>query len=106
MEPYRASLHVQEEAKPHFFKPRPVPFATKDAVGKELDSLEQQDIIRKVSNSDWAAPTLALPKKDSKFRICADYKVIVNQVLAMDQYPLPKPDELFAAQAKGNFSLN
>ena len=101
VEPYRASLHIQEGAKPRFFKPRPVPFAIKNAVGKELDSMERQGILRKINNSDWAAPIVAVPKKDGKFRICGDYKVTINQVLAVDKYPLPKPDELFATLAKG-----
>ena len=87
VEPYQASLHVQEGAKQCFFKPRPVPFAIKDAVGKELDSLERRGILKKVNNSDWAAPIVAVPKKDGKFRICGDYKVRVNQVLAWISIP-------------------
>ena len=41
--------------------------AIKDVVGKELDSLEWQGILRKVSNSDWAAPIVTMSKKDGKF---------------------------------------
>ena len=101
VEPYRVSLQVREGAQPRFFKPRPVPFAIKDAIGRELDSLEEQGILKKLSTSDWAAPIVAVPKKDGKFRICGDYKTTINQVLAVEQYPLPKPDELFATLAKG-----
>ena len=80
VESYLASLHVQEGNKPHFFKPQLVSFAIKDAVSKELDSLEWQGILNKVSNSDWAAPINAgaVPKKDGKFWLCGDYKVIIN----------------------------
>ena len=67
MEPYRAFVHVQQGVKPCFFKPQPVPFVIKDAVGKELDNLEWQGILRKVRNSDWVAPIVAVPKKDGKF---------------------------------------
>ena len=44
---------------------------------------------------------MAVPKKDGKFRICGDYKVTVNQALSVDQYPLPKPEDLFATLAGG-----
>ena len=101
IEPYRATLHVQPGAKPRFFKPRSVPFAIRGALGSELDRLEQQGVLVKTSSSDWAAPIVAVPKKDGKFRICGDYKVTVNQVLNVEQYPLPKPEELFSTLAKG-----
>ena len=67
---------------PRFFKPR-------------------QGTLEKVDHSEWAASTVAVPKKDGTFRICGDYKVTVNQALAVDQYPLPKPDDLFATLAGG-----
>ena len=99
--PYKATLHVDSNATPRFFKPRPVPFAIKDAIGKELDRLKNEGIIQKTSHSEWAAPIVAVPKKDGKFRICGDYKVTINQVLSVDQYPLPKPEDLFATLAGG-----
>ena len=83
-----------------------MPFAIKDAVGKELDSLEQQGILRKISNSDWAAPIVAVPKKDGKFRICGDYKVVINQVLAVEQYPLPNQMNYLLRWPRKKFSLN
>ena len=42
-----------------------------------------------------------MPKKNGRFRICGDYKVTINQALDVDQYPLPKPDDLFATLAGG-----
>ena len=43
IQPYTASLHIQPDVTPRFFKPRPVPFAIKDAITQELKCLEQQD---------------------------------------------------------------
>ena len=92
VKPYKVSLQVQQGAKLRSFKTRPVPFAIRDAVGKELDRLEHQGILKKVTNNDWAAPIVAVPKKDDRFRICCDYKVPINYVLSAEQYLLPKPD--------------
>lgn len=98
---YKGKLHVHPDAVPKFFKPRSVPFASKDSISAALDKLEAEEIVEKVDHSDWAAPIVAVPKKDGTYHICGDYKVTVNADLDVDRYPLPKPDELFASPAKG-----
>lgn len=87
------------EASPKFFKARSVPFAIKGALDRELNRLEPCGILKKVTSSDWAAPIVAVPKKDGNFCICGDYKVMVNQALDANQYPQLRPDELFVTLA-------
>ena len=99
--PFTASLHIQADATPRFFKARPMPFAIKDAISQELNRLEKQGTISPVTHSQWATPIVSVPKKDGKFRICGDYKVTVNQVLMVEEYPLPTPEELFSTLAGG-----
>lgn len=77
-------------------------FAIKPSIVEELDKLEASGVIEKVEHSDWAAPIVPVLKKNRKFRICGDYKVTVNQALDVDQYPFPKPEDLFATLAGGN----
>ena len=101
MKNFSAHLEMTENAKPKFFRPRPVPFALKDRIEQELDSLESANIITKVNFSNWAAPIVVVPKKDGKLRLCGDYKVTLNPSLEIDKYPLPKPEDLFANLSGG-----
>ena len=97
----QATLRVRPGTTPVFHRPRPIPFAVKDAVDKELERLHQAGIVEKVTHSDWAAPIVVVPKGDGQIRLCGDYKVTVNKSLKVDQHPLPRPDELFAALSRG-----
>ena len=86
---FQASLHL-DSPQPKFFQPRPVPFAIRDAIGHELDCFEAHTIIEKVTHAEWAAPIVAVSKKDGCLRICGDYKVTINPVLEIDQHLLPR----------------
>lgn len=100
MQGFQAKVRVQDGAKPRFHKPRPVPYALKEAVWKELQCLEKNGIISKVDRSDWAAPIVVVPNKDKSVRICGDYKVTVNQCIQKEDYPLPNAEDLFATLAR------
>ena len=99
--PYTAKLHVASDARPKFCKPRPVPFALRERVEQELERLECEGVLEKTHYSEWAAPIVAVPKRDGRIRVCGDYKVTVNSVLDVDQYPLPKPEDIFASLSGG-----
>ena len=70
---------------------------------RELDRLEEAGVIEKVTHCEWAAPVVVVPKKNGTVRLCGDYKVSINQALMVDQYPLPKPSDLFAALSGGKW---
>ena len=97
----KAHLSLREQAEPRFCKPRSVPFAIRDRVGKELDRLEEEGILCRVNHSEWAAPIVPVLKKDGSIRICGDFEVTINPALRIDQYPLPKPSDLMACLTGG-----
>ena len=77
------------------------PLPSKKPLSQELDKLEEAGIIEKVPHSNWAAPIVHVPKPNGHIRLCGDYKVTINPNIEIDQYPLPKPDHLFASLAGG-----
>ena len=97
----KASIKLQDYAQPILLKARPIPYALKDKVEQELQRLEDEGIIYKVNQSEWAAPVVLVPKKDGSLRVCGDYKTTVNQCADVDQYPLPNAEDLFATLAGG-----
>ena len=101
LQPSREHLTLRNGAKPKFLKARPLPYALRDRVGLELDRLEQDGILTKVSHSDWATPVVPIPKKDGSIRVCGDFKVTVKPQLKVDQYPLPRIDDIFASLGGG-----
>ena len=101
LQPSCGHLTLRDGAQPKFLKARPMPYALRDRVGLELDRLEQDGILTKVSHSDWATPVVPIPKKDGSVHICGDFKVTVNPQLKVDQYPLPRIDDIFASLGGG-----
>lgn len=89
---------IDEEATPIFCKSRPVPYAMKEQVEKEIDRLVKSDIIYPVKSSNWATPLVCVNKPDGKsVRLCGDYKVTLNRVLKnKEHYPLPVSEDIFA----------
>ena len=96
-----AKIHVDSTAQPKFFKARPVPYALREKVEKELGHLVKEGVIQPVTHSDWATPVVPVVKHDGSVRLCGDYKITVNKVAKFDSYPLPRIDDLFASLSGG-----
>lgn len=97
----KAKIYVDENATPKYYKARPLAYSLKDKVEKELERLEKEGQIEPVEFSEWAAPIVPVVKESGEIRICGDYKVTVNAVSKLDNYPIPKTEDLYAALAGG-----
>ncbi|XP_060761945.1 uncharacterized protein K02A2.6-like [Neoarius graeffei] len=100
---FKAHIKIKPEARSIFKKARPLPYALKETVEKELDRLEAMGIISKVDHSEWASPIVVVPKADKSIRICGDYKVTINHSVEEETYPLPNTEDLFANLAGGKW---
>jgi len=94
-------LYLKPDVKPVFCKARSLPYAMKSKVEAELQRLQTDGIIEPVSWSDWATPIVPVLKKNGSVRLCGDFKVTVNPVLNVEQYPMPKVEDIFASLGGG-----
>ncbi|UYV73881.1 K02A2.6-like [Cordylochernes scorpioides] len=85
----KGSISLRPNAKPKFFKFRPVPFSIKEKIDKELDRLEKSQIIEKVNASDWSTPLVTVIKSNGELRLCGDFKNTLNNCIEDEKYPLP-----------------
>ena len=85
-----AKLYLADNAQPKFRKARPVPYSLRPRGEDELKRLGDERIITSVSHSNSASPVVPVVKKSGQVRLCGDYKVSINPVLKVDQYPLPR----------------
>ena len=103
MKGIKAHIRVRDGTSPIYFESRPVPYALREAVEVELNKFEENGVIIKVEQSDWASPVVVVvPKADGSVRLCGDYKVTINRVVDDEQYPLPTAQDLYTTLAGSN----
>jgi len=75
-------------------KAYPLPFALREAVDKEIDSMLARGIIEP-STASFASPIVVVKKPDGSNRICIDFRKL-NKVTIFDPEPMPQMQDIFA----------
>jgi hypothetical protein len=86
-------LELKKDAQPFHARPYPIPQSKKKVTKKEIDRLESIDVIEKDDDTEWAAPSMSIPKKTGDIRVVTDFRKL-NEYLVRKPYPLPKISEL------------
>ena len=94
---FSARLVLKADAKPVKHRAYRVPFALDNVVNSLLDGWVKSDTAVHVRQAEWASPGFPVPKKDGTYRLVVDFKKTLNPQLRIDHYPIPAPDEIFAA---------
>nr|XP_006822924.1 PREDICTED: uncharacterized protein K02A2.6-like [Saccoglossus kowalevskii] len=93
MKHVKAKLHIDKSVKPVAQQHRRVPFHVRDKVEKELQKLEELDIIEKaVGATPWVSPIVVVPKKEN-IRICVDMRA-PNTAIERERHPIPTIEDL------------
>ncbi|UYV82757.1 K02A2.6-like [Cordylochernes scorpioides] len=73
-------------------KPYPMSDHKRRWTARKIEELLARGIITR-SNSEYASPCILVPKKDSSYRLCIDYRRL-NQETFLDPFPFPRIDTI------------
>lgn len=89
-----AHLHLKDDAVPFCDPPRKVSIHLKPQIKQEIDKMETEGVIRRVTeHSDWCSSLVYVTKPDGSLRICLDPKKL-NGSLRRCPHRIPTLEEL------------
>ncbi|XP_064469773.1 uncharacterized protein K02A2.6-like [Ornithodoros turicata] len=90
---YKHQVKLKKSVKPVAAKLRRLPLALREEVSQELRRLEKEDIVERVSASEWISPIVVVRKRDNSLRLSGDLRE-PNKAIVVDAFPLPHMEEL------------
>ena len=82
-------------------RPYPVPYALRNDIKSEIETMLRLDIIEPCTPS-YASPVVIVKKPDGTNRFCCDFRKL-NQITVFDAEPVGNPDELFSRLSKSKY---
>ena len=87
-------IHIKENATPVIHRPTKIPIALRHKLKKELDTMERNDVIKRIEEpTDWFNSLVLVEKPDGSLRICLDPRDL-NKAIKREHYQLPTFDEI------------
>lgn len=95
--PGECKIHIDPNAVPVVYPPRKIPFTLRSRLKEELDRMERQGIITKVTEpTDWVNALVVVEKpRTGALRICLDPRDL-NKAIRRPHYPLPTLDDVIS----------
>ncbi|KAF0307558.1 Transposon Ty3-I Gag-Pol polyprotein [Amphibalanus amphitrite] len=93
------TIHLQQDARPFCVTtPRRIPLSLREPLKAELDRLEAEGVICRVTApTEWCAPIVVTPKKGGAgVRLCVDLSQL-NKFVRRERYQSPTPIEEVAS---------
>ena len=95
------TLELEEGAKPFHARAFPIPHIHEATVRKEVERLCKEGVLEKDSDTEWAAPTFIIPKKEGTVRLVTDFRQL-NKALKRKPFPIPNIQDIL--QKIGGFT--
>ena len=81
-------IDLKAGTQPYHARPFPIPKIHEKTLRMEVERLVQIGVLKKINQSEWAAPTFIIPKKDGTVRFISDFRE-VNKRIKRKPYPIP-----------------
>ncbi len=86
-------IELKENVKPHHSCAYSIPKIHECTLCYEVERLVQVGVLQEVNNSEWAAPTFIIPKKDGTVRFISDFREL-NKRIKRKPFPIPNIQDL------------
>ena len=90
-EPY--DIQLKERAQPYHARAYSIPRVYEQTLRDEVQRLVKIGVLRKINQSQWAAPTFIIPKKDGTVRFISDFREL-NKQIKRKPYPIPNIQDM------------
>jgi len=87
------TIELREGVRPYHAKPFLIPRIHEETLKKQVERLVKIGVLKRINNSQWAAPTFIIPKKNSTVRFISDFREL-NKRIKRKPYPIPKIQDL------------
>ena len=97
-------IKLKKDAVPFRLPYRSMSFEKRKATKKIVEDSERDDLVEP-TRSEWAAPSLLVPKKDGSYRLVVNYRGL-NKQIEKTCWPLPRINEVIDSMERNMYFSN
>jgi predicted aspartyl protease len=90
-DPYE--IELKPDAEPYHAKAYPIPKIHEQTLKNEVRRLCEIGVLKRINNSEWAAPNFIIRKKNGRVRFLTDFREL-NKRIRRKPFPIPKIQDL------------
>ena len=74
------SIELKEDSKPYHAEPFPIPNIHERTLKKEVNRLIKIGVLKKINNSQFAAPTFIIPKRNGTVIFISNFRELNKRI--------------------------